>query len=156
MERCRVFVHPDGSVRVVHPAPDARQMVRIKQDGEPLPESDTAFYARVFAEAVERDPTLAGLPFHDIATSDLPPRSLPCEDADCTGEHSVRDQWRGHTRMKAVRRDASVPNLHIELDHLARAYEREIDKDEPDLMQAMSLDIQIKRHVRRMKERTNG
>lgn len=100
--RCRVFVNPDQTVRVVHPFEGARKVVRIDRDGMPILESDAVFYRRVFAEAIELDPTLAGLPYHDIDPSDLPARTTHCDDPKCTGEHSTRDQWRGNPRSPLV------------------------------------------------------
>jgi hypothetical protein len=62
---CRVWVTPDGSVRVTHPAPDARL------DGE----DDLAFCRRVFGLTRAADPTLADLPYVDIDPALLPDRA---------------------------------------------------------------------------------
>ena len=61
----RVFENPDGSVRVVTPAPNARL----------AEESDADFHTRIMAKTLAANPDLQGLPFHDVNDSDLPARS---------------------------------------------------------------------------------
>jgi hypothetical protein len=62
MSRCRVYTMPDGSVRIVHPAPESR-----------LPDEPEAdWYARVMARTEAANPSLQGRPFLDSDTADLP------------------------------------------------------------------------------------
>ena len=59
---CRVFTMPDGTVQIVHPAPQAQQ----------AGEADDAFYARIMARTLAANPALAGRPFVDVLASTLP------------------------------------------------------------------------------------
>ena len=60
--RCRVYEMPDGTVRVVHPA--------LKSRHPEEPEAD--WYARVMARTEQANPDLAGRPFADVDSADLP------------------------------------------------------------------------------------
>ncbi len=92
--RCRVYTNPDGSLRVLQPALKSRRVLsRVLLPGEAIPdgaraltaedgsvmvfwdEPEDEWYARICARAIEADPTLAGLPFHDALDTDLPDRA---------------------------------------------------------------------------------
>lgn len=73
----RVFQNPDGSVRINRPNP------RLRNDGE----TDDEFIARIGADTVMKDPSLAGLPFQDVDEADIP--------ADRTDRHKWRLQQLG-------------------------------------------------------------
>lgn len=62
--KVRVFQNLDGTVRVVHPNP------KLRMAGE----SDDNFIARIASDAVDKDPTLAGLSFLDVDNTQLPTR----------------------------------------------------------------------------------
>jgi hypothetical protein len=72
MPRCRVYELEDGSVSVVHPAPNGRR------GGE----REEAWYARVMERTEAANPNLAGRPFADIDVADLPV------------DRSERNSWR--------------------------------------------------------------
>lgn len=135
---CRVFVNGDSSVRVVHPAPQARL------EGE----SDVMFYARTFALAVEGDPTLVGLSYFDVDAADLPARTLPCNDALCDQRHSVRNTWRATgSAFPKIAPDIQAANPHKDLDHLLRKLDAELDKAAPDPVTVLKLDRERRKLV---------
>lgn len=106
MATVRAYQASDGSVRVVHP--NSRQ----KEEDE----TEEKFLTRIFADAEDRDPTLKGLPFVEIDTTDLPPREQSC--VECGGTHSVRDQWRISGERVAV--DTTLINQARDKAHAIR------------------------------------
>ena len=76
MPRCRVYTMPDGTVRVVHPAPKSRRFTPVLDDaGQEIDrawEPEAEWYARVMARTEEANPNLAGRPFADMDHADLP------------------------------------------------------------------------------------
>lgn len=116
MAICRVYERPDGSVAVVHPAPD--------HDPEDA-----------FTQTVERDPSLAGLPYVDLTTDDLPGRHADC--ADCGEAHSVRNLW--SVRAGAIVVDDTLPNPHAEHRHLEQQIAAELDKPDADHLTVLKL-----------------
>ena len=65
MPRARVYENPDGTVRVLHPAPS--QYVAGETEQETL--------ERVGADTEAKVPALAGLPSVDMDVADLPERT---------------------------------------------------------------------------------
>ena len=140
MAMCRVFERPDGTLAVVHPAPEGRR------DSE----TEDVWLARVWAETVEKSSDLAGLPFHDMDDTDLPPRAAPCQDG-CGEEHPVRNLWRmmGTSRQRKPAVDRSARNLHAEHRHLQYAEDDLLEQDDLDGTQLAiiwALKERIKRH----------
>lgn len=83
----RAFQAPGGNVRVVHPNPKMR-----------LPEeTDDAFIARIGANVVVKDPTLAGLPFVDVQQTAIDGLS-----------RAQRHKWRIQGQTAAI--DPTVPD----------------------------------------------
>src|SRR3990167_2837983 len=70
----RVFTMPDGTVRIVHPAPADQR----------FGESDADFFARAMARTLEANPAFAGRPFVDVMASTLP--------SDRTKRHAWREK----------------------------------------------------------------
>jgi hypothetical protein len=89
---CRVYTMPDGTVQIVHPAPQAQL------NGE----SNTAFYARIMNQAVQLNPKLAGQPYVDVMTSTLPT------------DRSTRYKWRIQAGKVIV--DTTVPDATKSID----------------------------------------
>lgn len=107
--KVRRFVALDGSIRFV--VPNWRRKLAN--------ESEQQFTDRVFAEAVEKDPSLVGLAFADIDDSTLPPRSRVDAQGD---EHSVRDAWRMNGGGIVIVDESKVPpnwdKLTVRLNNL--------------------------------------
>jgi hypothetical protein len=83
MTLCRVFAKEDGKVAVYHPNP------ALQQAGE----DEAAFLERMGAEATVKDPSLAGLAYADLDTSELP------------RDRAERDAWRLEGGKVVVARD---------------------------------------------------
>ena len=104
MNICRVYYRADGSVAVVHPAPQSRRVIVVSPSGERreykarndfmakvpalrqsgvtvIVEDDRAFLDRVYAEA-EATGGLAGLDYEELDPVELPDRV-------------EREKWRG-------------------------------------------------------------
>lgn len=143
---CRVFINPDNTIRVVR----ANENIRLPK------ESDKAFYERVFAMTIEGDVSLQGLEFYDMPVENLPARNEPCDDVDCTDEHSVRNQWRANKAGKKIIRDTSLPHVYKQLDHLVRERDIEDDKPEPDPLKLIVLESKIRRHVKEARKQSGA
>ena len=101
----RVFTMPDGSVQIVHPAPQDQQ----------VGESDAAFYARVMARVVQRTPALVGRPFVDVLFSTIPT------------DRSTRHAWREKNGKVEV--DPAVPDRPKSKDQQRKAVCSKIEQD---------------------------
>lgn len=91
---CRVWKNPDGSVRVTHPAPDARL----------AGEDDLTFCRRVFELTRQADPTLEGLPYVDMDPAALPDRA----DRDRWSIHPDAEHLMTETDDRPARRKVVV------------------------------------------------
>ena len=73
MALCRVFINPDGSLRIMHP--------NIRR-WNPSECSEGEFCRKLMDASMTKDPTLAGLPYYDVDASSIP------------ADRSKRHAWR--------------------------------------------------------------
>ena len=120
MTRCRVIVHPDGSLETNHPVP-----------GVSLDDA--------WAHLVAGSPAYADLEHFDVDEDDLPPCWQACRT--CGGEHPTFDRWR--VRDGRVVIDPSLPSLPDVHAHAVMERDREVTRGgRPDALVRLAWAVQ--------------
>ena len=120
MSLVRVFENPDGHLRVLMISPNQRN----------ANETEAETLERVAADVTANDPSLAGLPYHDMENTDLPPRLQVDAHGD---DYECRNAWRRNGTAVLIDDTRVGPNWSRVAKRLRRRFNARTRLDFADL-----------------------